>query len=307
MKISVSLPNPGDDPTAADPVGMVALARATEEAGLDAIAATDHPFPLTVAGRAGHQALDPFVLFGHLAAHTRRVALHFNLIVAGYRNPFLTARMVATLEHLAPGRVIAALGVGYMRAEFDALGAPFDRRGARLEDDVDAMRAAWTGKPVTRAGDRYTARGNTLWPVPRPGRPPMWRGGNAARAINSAVAGFDGWTPFEASSATSQQTTTDVMSLDVLPQKMGLVRDACERVGRDAAAFDVCLVRPSPGWMKDEARAVEDLRRLHALGVTWVTTQVLGRSTAERLDGIETLARVAAAADVREPPPAPGA
>lgn len=292
MRISVSLPYPDADPTAADVDGIVAFAQAAEAAGLDAVAATDHPFPATAPGRAGHQALDPFVLFGFLAQATRTLKLHFNLIVVPYRNPFLTARMVATLDHLSGGRAICAVGAGYLRPEFDALGAEFAGRGERLEDAVAAMRAAWTGEPVHGWG----AAGNVMWPVPPPGRPPLWRGGNTRRAIASAVAGFDGWAPFEASAETSRQTTTDVFSLDTLPAKLDLLHEAEAAAGR--APLDVCFVRPSPGWMKDRARAVDELRRLDALGVTWVTTHVLGRSTSERLDGIETLRELVAEAGV---------
>jgi probable F420-dependent oxidoreductase len=295
MKISVSLPYPDADAEAADPVHTVALAQAVEAAGLDAIAATDHPFPYTEPGRAGHQALDPFVLFGYLAHATRTLALHFNLIVMPYRNPFLTARMVATLDHLSGGRVIGAVGAGYMRQEFDALGAPFDGRGATLESGVEAMRAAWTGERVVWQGNGFHADGNVMWPV---SAPPLWRGGNTRKAIASAVAGFDGWAPFEANEATSVQTTTAVMSLDTLPAQMDVLREVIAQAGR-RAPLDVCLVRPRPGWMKDRARAIDELQRLDAMGVTWVTTHILGRTGGERRDGVETLREIVTASGVR--------
>ena len=292
MRISVSLPYPDADPEAADPVELVRLARAVEAAGLDAIAATDHPFPYTEPGRAGHQALDPFVLFGFLAQATRTIALHFNLIVVPYRNPFLTARMVATLDHLSGGRVICAVGAGYLRREFDALGASFSDRGEALETGVAAMRAAWSGERVHWQGEGFHADGNVMWPV---STPPLWRGGNTRRAILSAVAGFDGWTPFEAAEVTSAQTTTAVLSLETLPGQLRTVREAIAETGR-TAPLDICLVRPRPGWMKDRARAIDELRRLDALGVTWVTTDLLGRTAAERLQGLETLAGIVAEA-----------
>jgi probable F420-dependent oxidoreductase len=292
MKFSVSLPYPDADAEAADPAHIVVLARAVEAAGLHAVAATDHPFPYTEPGRAGHQALDPFVLFGYLAQATERLALHFNLIVLPYRNPFLTARMVATLDHLAGGRVICAVGAGYMREEFDALGARFGGRGGALEAGVEAMRAAWTGERVQWQGEGFQADGNVMWPV---SSPPLWRGGNTRKAIASAIAGFDGWAPFEASEATSVQTTTAVMSLETLPAQMRVLREATEAAGR-TAPLDVCLVRPRPGWMKDRARAIDELQRLDALGVTWVTTHILGRTAAERLAGVETLREIVVAA-----------
>ncbi|WP_169542151.1 TIGR03619 family F420-dependent LLM class oxidoreductase [Solirubrobacter soli] len=295
MRISVSLPYPDADAEAADPAATVTLAQAVEAAGLDAVAATDHPFPYTAPGRAGHQALDPFVLFGYLAQATTRLALHFNLIVVPYRNPFLTARMVATLDHLSGGRVIASVGAGYMREEFAALGMPFSGRGAALDAGVAAMRAAWSGGRVDWEGEGFRAEGNVMWPV---SSPPLWRGGNTRRAIESAVASFDGWSPFEAGEDTSVQTNTAAMSLDTLPARMELLRSVIEGAGR-TAPLDVCLVRPSPGWMKDRTRAIETLQELEALGITWLTTHVLGRSGAERLEGVETLREIAEASGVR--------
>lgn len=294
MRISVSLPYPDADVEAADPVAIVALAQAVEAAGLDAVAATDHPFPYTEPGRVGHQALDPFVLLGYLAQATTTLALHFNLIVMPYRNPFLTARMLATLDHLSGGRVIASVGAGYMREEFAALGAPFAGRGAALEAGVEAMRAAWTGSSVEWEGDGFRAAGNVMWPV---SSPPLWRGGNTRRAIESAVAAFDGWAPFEADAGTSVQTTTAAMSLDTLPAQMATLRSIVEETGR-TTPLDVCLVRPGPGWMKDRSRAIETLQELDSLGVTWLTTHVLGRSSEERFGGVETLREIVAAAGV---------
>lgn len=298
MRISVSLPYPdADAPT--DVEGLVALARATEAAGLDACAATDHPFPFTEPGHAGHQALDPFVLFGYLAAATERLRLHFNLIVVPYRNPFLVARMVSTLDVLSGGRVIASVGAGYMRREFDALGAGYEERGRGLEERVAAMRAAWTGEPVHLEHADYRADGNVMRPVPvsQP-HPPLWRGGNTRRAVTSAVEGFDGWTPFEASAATSKDTTTSAISLETLGPRLEFLHEEVARTGR-TAPVDVCLVRPRPRWLKDRSSAIEDLQRMEQLGVTWVCTHVFGHDPAQQVESVHELAEIVAASGVR--------
>lgn len=299
MKISISLPYPGDDTTADDVAGYVEIAVATERAGLDAIAATDHPFPYTEPGRAGHQALDPFVLFGYLAAATERLRLHFNLIVVPYRNPFVVARMIATLDVLSRGRVMASVGAGYMRREFDAVGAPFDARARQIDEGVAAMRAAWTGEPVELEHERYRAAGNVMRPRPvQDPHPPLWRGGNTRLAITSAVEGFDGWTPFEASSATSKDTATAAVSLDTLAPRLAFLREEVERTGR-TAPIDVGLVRPRSTWLADDAAAIEDLQRMQALGVTWVVTHVHGASTAAQIESVQRLAELARRAGVR--------
>jgi alkanesulfonate monooxygenase SsuD/methylene tetrahydromethanopterin reductase-like flavin-dependent oxidoreductase (luciferase family) len=125
-----------------------------EECGFHAVSATDHPFPVVGGGSASHHAYDPFLLLTHVTSRTERVRLHFSILVAAYRNPFLTAQMVATLDEISAGRVIVAVGAGYNRAEFNALGAHFSGRG-RHTDDVDtAMRSAWEAAVTTARLDR---------------------------------------------------------------------------------------------------------------------------------------------------------
>ncbi len=301
MRFSIGLPHPtgGNDPREID--GYVEIARAVEDAGLDAVWVTDHPFPYVEPGKAGHQAIDPFVLLGFLAGATSRARLHLNLVVMPYRNPFLVARLVGTLDLVSRGRGIAAVGAGYMRREFDALGADFDRRAELVDDGVAAMRAAWSGEPVCLDGPGYRADGNVMRPLPFTApHPPLWRGGNTVRAIESAARHFDGWSPFEVTEARSRDTTTAPMNLDVLPGRIALLREEAARAGRESP-FDVCLVRPFPAWLAERARAVEDLQALDAMGVTWLAPQLLGHEAAEVIENVQSLAGLAREAGVAEP------
>src|SRR5205807_7032298 len=166
--------------------------------GFDAVFVTDHPFPGNRwLETGGHHALDPFVALSFAAAATRELRLHLNLYIAAYRNPFLLAKTVATLDALSGGRVILGIGAGYLQPEFDALGMPFDDRNEATDEAIHAMRAAWTGESVTLDGARFRAAGNTMLPKPaRAGGPPIWIGGNSQRAIRRAVELADGWSPF---------------------------------------------------------------------------------------------------------------
>jgi probable F420-dependent oxidoreductase len=298
MRFSVTLPHPGhgsDD----DLEALVEAARMVERTGLDACSVTDHPFPVVQEGRAGHQALDPFVLLGYIAAATERLRLHFNLIVLPYRNPFLVARMLATLDRLSRGRVIAGIGAGYMRPEFEALGADFDDRAGQLEEGVAAMTAAWTGEPVRMRTARFAADGNVMQPTPYASpRPPLWRGGNGRRAIESAARSFDGWVPFEVVAPRAVDTRTAPLSVDTLPARIRLFREEAERHGREQP-LDVCLVRPGRGWLADRSRAVEELQALDAMGVTWVAPQLAGSSPSELAESVAALGELASAAAVR--------
>ena len=125
--------------------------------------------------------------------------------MAGYRSPYVAAQAYATLDRFSGGRVIAGLGVGYLEAEFDVLGAVFEGRGARLDGAIAAMRAAWSGESVDHDGI-FPAHGHTMFPTPEQPNIPVWIGGNGDRAIRRAAAFGDGWMPISVEEAESAVT-----------------------------------------------------------------------------------------------------
>jgi probable F420-dependent oxidoreductase len=298
VKFSFSLPRPeiAPSPTAAD--DYVHLARSVESLGLHAVSASDHPFPFEAPGQAGHQAHDPFVLLSHIAAATKTLQLHFSLIVVPYRNPFLVARSLSTLDLVSRGRVIAGLGAGYLRPEFDALGADFGSRAETLDEAVTAMNAAWTGEPLNMEGTGWRAAGNRMRPVPltRP-HPPLWRGGNNETAIDHAARSFDGWSPFEVAGASSEMTATRATTIDTLPTRLATLRRALEHYERHSP-FDVCFVRSARRWQLDDNRAIDEMALLADMGVTWLEFTVAGSSVAETTDNIARFAELAKRANV---------
>jgi probable F420-dependent oxidoreductase len=286
LRYSISLPSPVPGETASVD-DLVRIAHAIEADCFDACATTDHPFPI-VTSAAGHQAHDPFVLLSYLAAATERLQLHFNLIVLPYRNPFLVARMLATLDVVSGGRVIATLGSGYMRQEFAALGADFDARGTWTAAGIEAIRAAWTGEPVFYEGPGYRAEGNVMWPAPitRNG-PRLWRGGNSRLAMRHAAKAFDGWSPFEATASKSQHTATDELGLATLPERLSTLRELEAREGR-ATRLEVCFVRNRTEWLDDHDRE-DQVRQLKELGVDWLVLRPRGRTPDEIVEGVAEL------------------
>ena len=152
-------------------------ARAAEDAGFGAVYVTDHPAPdqRWLEG-GGHHALEPTVALSFAAAATQRLRLHTNVYVAAYRNPFLAAKAIASLDVLAGGRVILGVAAGYLRPEFGALGVDFDERNALLDEAIDLMRRVWTEDEVAAEGRHFRARAVTM--RPRPDRP----GGQIGRA-----------------------------------------------------------------------------------------------------------------------------
>ena len=163
MRISLGLPTHrvdlGDELVSA---GAIATqSRVAEAAGFDAVFVTDHPFPgedWLVHG--GHHALDPLIALSFAAAATTRLRLHTNLYIAAYRNPFVSAKAVATLDVLSAGRVILGIGAGYLEPEFAALGVDFAQRNDLTDEAITAMKAAWTGEKVERSGRTFDAPGN---------------------------------------------------------------------------------------------------------------------------------------------------
>ncbi|MFC8663066.1 TIGR03619 family F420-dependent LLM class oxidoreductase [Streptomyces sp. NPDC057199] len=299
MRFSLGLPFPSGSSSVQEYDDLVALAVATQEVGLHAVSTTDHPFPVVEADRAGHHALDPFVLLSYLASATETLTVHFSLVVAPYRNPYLLARMISSLDVLSHGRTITALGAGYLRPEFDALGAEFQQRGALLEQQVRAMKKAWTGEPVHDKGPSWRTSGNVMLPRPcSDPHPRLWRGGNTPKAMRSAVADFSGWTPFEISAEGSGETATSTMTVEMLPRRLEQLRAHLAEVGR-TTAFETCFVRTGTRWLSDPAQAAEQLAMLDAAGLDWLELKVRGRTLAERRDSLAAFKSVVDASGVR--------
>ena len=277
------------------------LAAAAESAGFSAVFATEHPFPADGwLARGGHHALDPLVALSFAAAATTRVRLHTNLFVAAYRNPFLAAKGVATLDVLSGGRVILGIGAGYLEEEFTALGVGFEHRNERTDDAIVAMRQAWTGRRVERRGPGYQATGNTMLPTPRqqPG-PPIWIGGNSRRAIRRAVELGDGWSPFPTSSGLARRTRTAALSSPgELADALGYAADHAVEVGRTDPLTVVFIpdgLSMGGSGAVDEDRVVASIGELAAVGVHWVTVALPGDTREAQLAAVDRFAGITAA------------
>jgi probable F420-dependent oxidoreductase len=274
VRLSVELP-------VGEPDALMTCALAIEDAGFDACYVTDHPFPSrTWLEHGGHATLDPFVALSFAAAATTRLRLHTNCLVPAYRNPFLTAKAVATLDACARGRVILGVAVGYLEAEFGVLRVPFGERARRLDDALVAMRAAWRGE----------VPGHVMVPAPaqRPG-PPIWVGGNSAAAMRRAVTHADGWSPFPASPRMAAAVdTAAIADLDMLAHAVARFRELAERAGRDAP-LDVCFTpfgHPAHKDVVDPDGFVAEARELAAAGVTWLAFHLPAPSIAAFCDTV---------------------
>ena len=131
--------------------GITKVATAAERVGFHGIGFTDHPAPSQRwLDGGGHDALDPFVALAFAAAATERIRLIPNIVVLPYRNPFVVAKAAATLDVLSGGRFTLAVGAGYLKGEFAALGVDHAERNELFDEAIDVLKAIWTGDDVRR-------------------------------------------------------------------------------------------------------------------------------------------------------------
>ena len=127
----------------AGPADLVEIARTADRSGFDYIASCDHvAIPRRLASAMSTVWYDPVATLAFLAGVTERVRLLSHVAVVGLRHPLITAKQYATLDHLSGGRLILGVGAGHVQEEFEVLGVDFERRGAVLDECVDALRAA---------------------------------------------------------------------------------------------------------------------------------------------------------------------
>ena len=191
----------------------VEVAQAAEAAGFDSIWTVEHVvvpnayqsrYPYSPTGRMGSgledfPIPDPLIWLAYIASATRTIKLGTAIMILPQRNPVVTAKAVATLDHLAGGgRVLLGIGVGWLAEEFAALGVPFEDRGPRTDEYVAAMRALWRDERATFNGQFVNfdevfcrplpaERGSRSWWVatrrPRHGGPDVWGTGISPRAV----------------------------------------------------------------------------------------------------------------------------
>lgn len=273
--------------------GVAAVAAAAEKAGFGGLGFTDHPAPTQRWLEAGgHDALDPFVAMGFAAAHTTTLRLIPNIVVLPYRNPFVVAKAGATLDLLSGGRFTLAVGVGYLKREFAALGVDFDERADLFEEALAAIKAVWTGDDISFGGRHFTASGITAHPRPmsRP-HPPIWIAGNTGAARARTAKYGDGWCPFPAPAVLAQTARTAVMDADRLVDGIKDLRRHCEAAGRDPSSLDITFSSPDGGNPGDDdfnADAyLSGVEKLAAVGVTWLQVQIPGDSLSHAIEAIK--------------------
>lgn len=240
MKFGVPLPTFRQ---VASPDAIRRVAERAEALGFDGVWVSDHivipgsesdRFARSFGDSTGIGGLiyEPLTVLGFAAACTSRIRLGTTVLVAPYRNPLVTAKMLSTLDVLSGGRIIAGMAVGWMEEEFKALGVPFEERGAISDEYLAAIKALWTQDQPAFHG-RYTRFENIVF-EPKPAQKPhipLWIGGNSKSAIRRAVALGDAWHPTRMPAEDIKAGTT-------------YLKDVCGGQGRDPRSLIIAVRLP---------------------------------------------------------------
>ncbi|HET9855100.1 MAG TPA: LLM class F420-dependent oxidoreductase [Methylomirabilota bacterium] len=226
MRYGFYLPTRGQT---ASPEALETLVARAEALGFSSVVIADHivfpvtiqsKYPYTVSGAFPGQgdALEQLSLMAFVAGKSRALRLISSVMILPYRNPVVTAKMLATIDVLSRGRVTVGVGGGWLREEFEALGAPdFDRRGAVSDEYLRIFKALWTQDPASHRGEFY--RFDSVRCLPHPVQkphPPIWVGGHSKAALRRVARLGDGWHPVGANPAVPLRPPELRASLDDL-------------------------------------------------------------------------------------------
>ena len=271
MEFGLHLPHIGRSATREQ---VLEFARVAEELGMHSGWVSDHvAWPREVSSKYpytddGHFPggfnmpwLDPLGTLFFVAAATERLKLGITVLILGYRPPLLTAKMAASLAVLSEGRLLLGVGVGWMKEEFDALGMPYDNRGARADEQLELFRTVFTSDTPSFDGRFYSFPEVGFSPLPPDNKVPVWVGGDSEPAFKRTVKYGDA---FHAA----------FQPVETVERSWKRIKELAEEAGRDPSEL-----RCSMRWYLDPAGSMKP-------GVS------LQGSTQEMVDRIGALAAV---------------
>ncbi|MCV7229543.1 LLM class F420-dependent oxidoreductase [Mycolicibacterium komossense] len=190
---------------------LARIAQAADQFGFEFLTCSEHvAIPSAEADTRGAVYWDPLATLGFLAARTTRIRLATAVLVLGYHHPLEIAKQYGTLDRVSAGRLVLGVGIGSLVEEFELLGAPFDRRGARADDALRGLRAALSTESPAYDGPFYSFSDMTVVPHAVQPRVPIWVGGRSIQSLRRAVRLAEGWMPFGLGSAQIEQLLTEI-------------------------------------------------------------------------------------------------
>ena len=230
------------DKYAANTALAVELVQAGEEAGFESAWTVEHTvipsgyesvYPYSESGKiaGGAEDLilpDPLIWMAHMAGATKSIKFGTAILILPQHSPVVCAAQVATLDYMSGGRALLGIGVGWLKEEFDAIGAPFERRGIRTDEYVAAMRALWANDCASFEGEFVQFKDTYCLPRPINGSVPIIVGGDTDYAARRAGRLGDGYFP----------------ARDTPQERIDLARRTAEQCGRDPDALEITMPMP---------------------------------------------------------------
>lgn len=222
MKLGIHLPQVGGT---AEEIAHVAVR--AEQTGYHSIWVSDHLLvPETGGTLPPIEIMDPIPTLAYAAALTKTIRLATSVLVVPYRNAIHLGKELATLDRLSNGRVIAGAASGWLQAEFEALGAPYQKRGAYTDEAIRLWRELWSNPTPSFSGEFFKLSGMHFGPRPEAGNIPVWIGGISKRAVRRAVELGDGWHGTR-------------MKPEQVAERIAWIKEIAARIGKSLEGFAI--------------------------------------------------------------------
>jgi probable F420-dependent oxidoreductase len=263
-----------------NPRGWVDVAEEADRLGFESIWLPEHlVVPFGSAGSPHHGSdhppipptvpvFDPFSALSFLAARTERIRIGTHVYNIGLRHPFITARAAATVDVLSGGRLNLGIGASWLRAEWDAVGLDFDRRGPRVDETIDVCTRLWTEEVVEHHGEFFDFGPVSFVPKPvQESGPALHIGGDGPAALRRAATVGTGWMPMN-------------HELAEIPDALSKISELAARAGR-ATPLEVTVT--------GNVESIEEVEAYAAVGVTRLIVRPWSRSS-QAIDGMRQFA-----------------
>ena len=280
MKLGIVFINTG----ARSGASIIALARRAEAVGIESVWTGEHvmipleyrsAYPYNDTGKMGVPPetvlVDPLITLAAIAAATEKVRLGTGVNILPQANPLLLAKQAASLDFMSNGRLMLGLGIGWLKEEFDAMNVPFERRGARFDDYIQAMRKVWSGEVVEHRSEFLDWSNFKSYPLPVQSPLPVVIGGDKGKAFERIARYGNGW-------------YTPRPTLEQVTEGRARIAEACRAVSRDPAEIEITAM-----WHM--ATGLDTVRRYQDAGIHRMLVPVVGKPDAT----IEALAEAIAA------------